>query len=233
MTRSLLLFSLFVSVAQAHAATILLSGTNFDVQYDNATLGNYGTPSISGDVVFFTPTVFKAESINGNGFATSSGTVNFQIIPRNSYAIANISLLEKGDYILRGNDSFVGVSGQTRAFGLLNPLMDITNPITTSSSLSVATGSQQNWVGNSNLYLTNLNLSPNEAVNYTVENLLEAYTESAANGPRRAFLEKKFSAFSVAVVSPVPEPTALVMMLCGIGFVGLLARKKKSRVFDF
>jgi hypothetical protein len=227
MTKSLLLISLFVSLAQAHAATILLSGTNIDVQYDNATLGNYGTPSISGDVVFFTPTVFKAESINGNGFSTSSGTVNFQIIPRNNYAISNISLLEKGDYILRGNDSFVGVSGQTRAFGLSHPMMDVTNPITTSSNLSIATGSQQNWVGNSNLNLASLSLSPNEGVNYTVENLLETYTEGTASGPRRAFIEKKFSAFSVALVSPVPEPSAWVMILCGIGFVGLLAQKKE------
>jgi PEP-CTERM motif len=229
MKRSLLLISLCFYLSQTHAATILLSGTNFDVQYDSSTLGSYGSPSISGDVVFFTPTVFKAESLNGNGFATSSGTINFQIIPRNNFAIANISLLEKGDYILRGADSFVGISGQTRAFGLSNPLIDVTNPITPSSTLSIATGSQQNWLGNSNLNLTRLSLSPSEAVNYTVENLLEAYTESAAAGPKRAFIEKKFSAFSVAVVSPVPEPAAWVMMLCGIGFVGLLNRKKMVR----
>jgi hypothetical protein len=224
--KNLLAIGLWFVFAQANAATVLLTGANFDVRYDNATLGNYGTPSLSGNVVYFTPTTFKAESMNGGGFSTASGTVNFQIIPKNNFSITDISLLEKGDYVLRGIDSFVGISGQTRAFSLLNPLTDITNPITSASNLTIATGGQQNWVGNSSLNLASLGLTANQSVNYTVENLLESYTESNATGPRRAFIEKKFSAFSVGLVSPVPEPSTILMMLFGIGCVGLIARKK-------
>jgi PEP-CTERM motif len=227
LTRSLLFIGLAFSSAHAGSATILLTGANFDVRYDSSALGNYGSPTLSGNVVYFTPTTFKTESLNGNGFSTTSGTVNFQIIPKNSFAIADLTLLERGDYVLRGTSSFVGVSGQTRAFGVLNPMMETSAAITSSSNLTIATGSQQNWTANSSLNLASLNLTPNQIVNYTVENLLEAYTESSATGPRRAFIEKKFSAFSVNVVSPVPEPSSILMMLCGIGFVGFIARKKK------
>jgi PEP-CTERM motif len=226
--RSLLFIGFTFSSVQVNGATILLSGTNFDVRYDSSALGNYGTPTISGNVVFFTPTTFKTESLNGNGFSTVSGTVNFQIIPKSNFEVASLTLLERGDYVLRGADSFVGVSGQTRAFGLLNPMMETSASITSASNLAIATGSQQNWIGSSSLNLANLNLTPNQIVNYTVENLLEAYTENSASGPRRAFIEKKFSAFSVNVVSPVPEPSAVLLMLCSLGVVGFMARTKKA-----
>jgi hypothetical protein len=225
--KSLLAIGLCFVFSQANAATVLLTGASFDVRYDNATLGNYGTPSLSGNVVYFTPTTFKAESMNGSGFSTASGTINFQIIPKNNFSIADISLFEKGDYLLRGIDSFVGVSGQTRAFGLLNPLVDISNPITSTSNLAIATGAQQNWIGSSSLNLASLGLTANQSVNYTVENLLESYTEGNASGPRRAFIEKKFSAFAVDVVSPIPEPSELLMMLFGIGCVGVMVRKSR------
>ena len=228
LTRSLLLIGLCLSCVQSNAATVLLTGTNFDLRYDSSTLGNYGSPSISGNVVFFTPTSFKAESLNGNGFATNSGTVNFQIIPKNNFVLADIDLQERGDYVLRGTTSFVGLTGQTRAFSLQNPLTDIRDTISSAPNLTLANGLQQNWVGSSNLDLAGLALGPNQAINYTVENLLEAYTESSASGPRRAFIEKKFTGFSVSMVSPIPEPSMMVMMFIGLGLVGFLARKSSK-----
>jgi PEP-CTERM motif len=233
LTRSFLAICLALSCVHANAAIILLAGTSFDVRYDDSTLGNYGNPSISGNVVFLTPTLFKAESLNGSGFATSTGTVNFQIIPKENLIITDITLLERGDYILRGADSFVNVSGQTRAFSLQNPLIDVTNPISSTSNFNVANGLQQNWLATSSLNLTSLSLTDRQAVNYTVENLLEAYTENNANGPRRAFVEKKFSGFSVTsmnVISPVPEASTLLMMLFGIACVGFLAKRKQRQL---
>jgi PEP-CTERM motif len=230
-TRSLLVGLLALTCAHAQAAMILLNGTNFDVRYDDSALGNYGNPSVSGNTVFFTPTTFRAESLNGTGFATSVGTVNFQILAKDNFALLDITLLERGDYLLRGADSFVGVSGQTRAFNLRNPMMDISSPIISTSNLNVATGSQQNWQGTSTLNLASLGLTDKQAVTYTVENLLEAYTESAGSGPKRAFIEKKFVGFSVSsssIVSPVPEASTYLMMLVGLGVFGLFARRRKG-----
>jgi PEP-CTERM motif len=230
-TRSLLVGILVFSCAHAQAAMILLNGSTFDVRYDESTLGNYGNPSISGNIVFFTPTTFRAESLNGTGFSTSVGTVNFQILAKDNFALLDIALLERGDYLLRGADSFVGVTGQTRAFSLRNPMMDVSSPIASTTSLNVATGSQQNWQGTSTLNLASLALTDRQAVTYTVENLLEAYTESAGGGPKRAFIEKKFVGFSVtssAIVSPVPEASTYLMMLVGLGVFGLFALRRKA-----
>jgi hypothetical protein len=235
LTRNLLILSLCAAFSQANAVTFLLTGTNFDVQYDDATVGNFGTPSLSGNVVFFTPTNFKAESMNGTGFATASGTVNFLVIPKNDYVLTEVVLQERGDYILRGSSSFASVTGQTRAFSLQRPLVDIASPISTNSNLTFNTGLQQNWLAGSTLQLGALSLRPNQSINYTVENLLEAYTESNDSGPRRAFIEKKFVGFSVAgysaSVSPVPEPSTVLMMLSGLGLVGLVARKRTTQKF--
>jgi hypothetical protein len=239
-TKRIVFVGLSLLISQGNAATMLLAGTDFDIQYDDARLGSFGSPMISGNTVFFTPNTFKTESLNGTGFSTSSGTINFDIIPKKDLIINDIALLEKGDYVLRGSDSFVGVTGQTRAFSLQNPLKDITNRITPTSTLNTISGLQQNWEATSSLNLASLALTNRQAVRYTVENLLEAYTENNATGPRRAFIEKKFVGFSVnssatenplllPITSPVPEASSYLMMASGLAFLGLLRLKRKTR----
>jgi hypothetical protein len=218
--------------SQGNAATMLLTGTDFDVRFDDSKLGSFGSPMMSGNTVFFTPNTFKTESLNGNGFSTALSTINFEIIPKKDLIISDIALLEKGDYILRGADSFVGVSGQTRAFSLQNPLKDVDYRIASTSTLNTANGFQQNWEATSSLNLSSLALTNRQAVMYTVENLLEAYTEGNATGPRRAFIEKKFVGFSInslPVVSPVPEASSYLMMASGLALLGLLSLRRKTR----
>jgi PEP-CTERM motif len=223
---ALLLTTVFAT--QAHSATVLLSGINFDVKYDDSQLGPYGTPTLSGNTIFFTPTNFYAESLNGLGIATSRGTTNIQILAKNGFEVGALNLQERGDYLLRGANSFVGVSGQTRAFAINNPLFDISAAIVSSTPLTLQDGVQHNWVASSSLNLANLGLNANQAVNYTIENLLEAYTDPSDIGARRAFIEKKFSGFSV-LVSPVPEPNTVITLMAGFGLIGLvLARRKKE-----
>jgi hypothetical protein len=230
-TKQVVFVGLSLLLSQGHAATMLLAGTDFDIRFDDTRVGSFGSPMLSGNTIFFTPTNFKTESLNGTGFSTSSSTINFEIIPKKDLIITDIALLEKGDYILRGADSFVGVSGQTRAFSLQNPLKDVTNSVSPTSTLNTSTGFQQNWEATSSLKLASLSLTNRQAVMYTVENLLEAYTEGNATGPRRAFIEKKFVGFSVnsiPVVSPVPEASSYLMMASGLALLGLLRFRRKS-----
>ena len=56
-------------VSSAQAATVKLDGVAFDIYYDDTALDLFGTPTLSGDVLYFTPTSFKAESLNGAGVA--------------------------------------------------------------------------------------------------------------------------------------------------------------------
>jgi hypothetical protein len=227
MKKALAVFLLSTAASAASAATILLTGTNFDVQYDDALTGLYGTPTISGNVIFFTPTTFKAESLNGIGIDTQNGTVNLTIIPKNGFVLGTLNLKEQGDYLLRGANSYVDVDGQTRARTITNPLMDTVAPILLTAPMTLRDGNNHNWEATSSLNLTNLGIQPNQTVIYTIENLLEAYTESSDIGPKRAFIEKKFSGFSVTV-SPVPEPGAVISLLAGLGIIGFALRKKQG-----
>lgn len=221
---------LATAATSSQAAIVLLTGTNFDIQYDDASTGKYGAPTLSGNSVFFTPIDFKAESLNGLGISTSSGTINMRIIPKNGFAVGSLNLQERGDYVLRGANSFVGVSGQTRAFSLSNPLFDISNTITSTSNLTINNGLSNNWVANSNLNLASLSLAPNQVVNYTVENLLEAYTELSDIGPKRAFIEKKFAGTGIVVtISPVPEASTVMSLLAGLGLLGFLINRRNKK----
>ncbi len=62
--------SLMVGTA-AQAAEIY--GTDFDVIYNPATLGLFGSLSLSGDTLEFTPNNFIATSLNGQGVVTPTG----------------------------------------------------------------------------------------------------------------------------------------------------------------
>ena len=54
---------------------------------------------------------------------TSNSTINdMQLIAKNGFKFGSIDLTEFGDYLLRGPESFVSVSGQILAFdGLISP----------------------------------------------------------------------------------------------------------------
>lgn len=228
MKKLILILALGFASVTASAATVLLSGANFDVEYDSALTGLFGTPSISNNSIYFTPTNFKAESLNGFGVVTANSTVNLKIIPKNGFVLGNLFLQERGDYVLRGANSYVEVTGQTRAFLTTNPFNELSNAITSLAPMLVRNGLQNNWSASSFINLSGLNPVGNESVNYTIENLLEAYTEASDIGPKRAFIEKKFSGFSVQV-SPVPEPSAVLTLLVGLAGIGLVISRKKVR----
>jgi hypothetical protein len=216
--------SLFSIASQA--APITLSGSNFDVIYDDSLAGLFNTPTLVGDTVFFTPVDFKAESLNGAGFETANSTINLKIIPKNGLTVESLNLVERGDYKLRGENSFVGVGGQTRVFDLAFPLMEEVSAITSASDLTMNDGLTHSWQSGS---LINLSGDAWQAkdLNYTIENLLEAYTENTDVGPKLAFIEKKFAGSSISlVVTTVPEADTNSMLLAGLGVLGLVVRRK-------
>lgn len=67
-----------------------------------------------------------------------------------------------------------------------------------------------------------------KSFNYTIENLLTAYTEPTATGPKVAFIEKKFAGSSISlIVSTVPEANTIALLLTGLGAIGFIARRRK------
>lgn len=222
------------AAGSALAATQTLNGTTFDVQYDDALLGLFGTPSLLGDTIVFTPTNFRAESLNGQGFATANSTINLKILPHTGQDLVSVVLTERGDYVLEGAGSFVRVTGQLRSFDLGNPLYEVTDTITVlpSTPLNLLDGQLHNWVAEASLdYASDANLADTRGVNLTVQNNLRAFTPTGTES--LAYIEKKFAGDTITVVvTTVPEPSSVALF--ALGAAGLAARshtrsQKRSR----
>lgn len=222
----------FLVASTANATPVTLVGSNFDIIYDNSLIGLFGAPTLTNDSIFFTPVSFKAESLNGNGVVTANSTINLSIIEHANKNIMGFSLLERGDYRLVGDGSVVGIGGQTRVFDLSNPFIESNMAITSASNLSIINSifdsSTHNWTSSSNVSVIDPQWANTTSYNYTIENLLTAYTDSAGSGPKVAFIEKKFAGSSISiVVTTVPEADTYAMMIAGLGFMGFTLRRRK------
>jgi hypothetical protein len=218
--------SLFAGSTQALALTTL-TGTDFDVVYDSSLMGLFGSPTLSGNTLFFTPTNFVAESLNGAGEVLTRSTINVQIIAHNNTAITSLGLTELGDYKLKGANSAVDVSGETRAFAISNPSIREVQHITSNSNLTINDGKTHDWEASSFISLTTPKWQGVTSINYTLENILDAYTEITDVGPKLAFIEKKFAGTSISlVVTTVPEADTYAMLLAGMGIMGMIFRRK-------
>jgi hypothetical protein len=213
----------------ALAVVQTLVGTNVTYVFDDALMGLYGTPILSGDSLVFTPINFKAQSTNGQGIVQTSSTINVQVYTNANYNFSAFNLTELGDYSLIGSDAQVAVGGQIRMFDLTNPpppaANQLTDPITVTSPLTVTTSianyQTTNWQANAAIAVpTNWG----NGVNLTIENILLASTTQLGSA---AFVEKKFVGNSV-ILTPVPEAETYAMMLAGLGLVGFMARRRTS-----
>lgn len=234
-----LMLGLF-SASPAFAAIQTITGTNFDLVYDDTKLGLFGAPSLAGNNIFFTPNNFKAESLNGAGIVTSNSTINgMQLVAKNGFQFGSIDLTEFGDYLLRGPESFVSVNGQLRAFDGANFAATNTSAsliVSSSTPLNIIDGVNHDWLASASItnatasksgltgWLSNANI-----VNITVENLLTAYTE-AGPGPEQAFIEKKAIGVGLVVTSAVPEPGVWSSLSAGLFLLGMMASRRKNKV---
>lgn len=216
-------------IAPAHAAMQTLIGSDFDITYDDALTGLFGSASLVGSTIFFTPTTFKAESLNGAGFVTATQTVNFRVTAHTGLDFSSISVSEAGDYKLRGTNSFVNVGGQVRAFDVANPFVQLTNNITATAPLTINDGANHDWTATAALNLASFATAT--TINVALEDLLEAYTEPTDIGPKLAFIEKKFAGVAINIVTtPVPEANTWAMMIAGLGLVGFQLRRRQNRI---
>ena len=230
--KCLLLACTSFAASTANAAPVTLIGTNFDLIYDSSLAGLFGTPTLTNDSIFFTPVNFKAESLNGNGVVTANSTINLSIIEHANKNITGFNLLERGDYRLVDAGSVVGVGGQTRVFDLSNPFIENNMAITSASNFSIINSiidsSTHNWTSSSNVSVIDPQWANTTSYNYTIENLLTAYTDPAGTGPKVAFIEKKFAGSSISiVVTTVPEANTYAMLLAGLGLMGFISRRRK------
>jgi hypothetical protein len=244
MSRLLTLASLSLACAAgaAHADLHTIVGTSFDVVYDDTKLGLFGTPVLAGNVLFFTPNSFSAQSLNGALLSTRNSTISgIELLAKNGNRFDAISLGEAGDYRLSGAGSEVKMDGRLIAFDVNNALQTYTpKPITVSAStpLSLADGLLHDWVASSvvdssSTSLPTLPFLPPVAgwlddtarVGITIENLLSAYT-AAGIAPSEAFIEKKFTGVGLTI-SAVPEPATWALLVPGLLLAAVAARRAR------
>jgi MYXO-CTERM domain-containing protein len=232
-TLSGLLFGLAASAS--NAALVTLPGLGFDVVYDDAILTMGQTaPLIQGRTIMFTPTQLKAESRNGQGLVSVSSSYSFVIAPHDGLFVQGISITERGDYLLRNASSWVSVAGQASATALGSlPLDTVSAALQASAAqpLNLTDGLFHDWTATAVLDMSGRpNFAQEADVRFSLDTTLQASTSASATGPRRAFIEKKFSGesitLSVATTPAVPEPETWALALVGLGVLGWGLRRR-------
>lgn len=206
----------------AFAASVTLTGDNVDYTFDDTLLGLFGPASLSGDTLYFNPTEFQAESLNGSGLALTNSTMNIEVTAHDGWSFSDISLSERGDYLLLGGSSTADVGGQVRVFDVANPLSDMSASIQTTAPLDHTGLPTSNWEAGASVDLSAWDGA--QTVNVTVQNLLLA---SSNGSSAAAFVDKKFVGLT-AGVAPVPEARTYAMMLAGMGLVGWKVRRRRT-----
>lgn len=227
-------FGLFASTASA--ALVTESGEHFDLVYNDtqSALSAFGLPTLVGDLISFAPSNFKAKSENGTGITSKTETINLEIHLHDGYRIQSLHMVENGDYLMHGLSSLVGVAGQTRVFDPAQGLPSlIVQSIVSGSDLTIINpglgGQTHEWSASTAADLSGVAYEGTEQLSYSIQNILQAYTDIADSGPKFALIEKKFVSIDVGV-SAIPEAEVWAMMLVGVGLVGFQLRRKARRM---
>lgn len=216
----------------AQAAIVTIAGPSFDLSYDDALLGPYGTPTIVGNSVFFTTTSLIAQRFTEGTTSLPTLLEGLVITMRGSFAIDSLAVSVLGDYFLEDASASVSVGGLLQARDMAGPAATLTQ-----SALAVDGGTPLNTVGvNSDWRAsarlngstavgagqTNVFLSGARSIGVTLGTELMATLGSGA-GLREAFIEQKFSGLQL-MVSPtsVPVPGTLALVLAAAAAGALL-----------
>jgi hypothetical protein len=211
------------------AALVTINGANVSFTYDDTLLGLFGTPSVFGDGIFFTPTNFDAVSTNGDGQVIVNSTVNVDVTVLNpdAYVFDSFSLNEIGDYRLIGNDSSLDVGGQLRARDwTFNPFTEVNDFIVEAAtpSLTRNSGNFHNWMAGAVVAIGGADWVDVTTIRVTIENVLTATSLTLGES---AFIEKKFVGVSVGLIdNPIPVPATAWLFGSGLlALVGISRRK--------
>jgi len=213
--------------AVANAAIVTKFGTDVKFTYDNSTF--FGDATVVGNNIFFLPTSFSAESLNGAGAVSINDTVVVTIEATTvGYSMSEFLLIEQGDYFLNGSGASVSGGGQLRissnTTNCLQSPIPFAMPCTDNDTFNIdpmtVQGAFTDWeiLAAVNLGDTSDWLS-DTSVQMTLENRLTATTFALGE---EAFIENKFVAIGITVI-PVPA----AVWLLGSGLIGLFGWSRR------
>ena len=210
-----LLLSLFTAAPSAHAA--LMGDT---VVFDNVTVGLWGTPTVMGDGLVFTPPDFDASQAGGPGVDFVSGSVAFDIWANTGYQITGVSLAESGDSFLFGQGVTV-VDGTLTAGATMTSLAfpATGNVFTGPGGLGF---DDPAWEGEAAL---DLSASPVTYLHVVLRDKLMAMAPGVLDV---ADINKALATLDVATMAAVPEPLSMLLVGTSVGLLVVLRRRRQE-----
>jgi len=210
------------------AATI--PGDDVIFTYDDTT--PFGTATVIGNSIFFSPTTFKAESLNGEGPVTMNETLQIDILVTTpGFVLDSFLLAEQGDYKLNGTGASVSANGQFRVMSLTKNISPIfpfpfqDDEFFDAGPLTVNTNTPVAWSASAAINLADTTgWNTDTEVRTTIENLLTATTLNSGVG-ETALIEKKFSGVGI-IINPVPIPGAVWLFGSALGLLGWLRHRR-------
>ncbi len=234
-TLKLALAGLWMAAAQAHASMVTLVGQDFDISYDTAALDAlFGAPTLSGNTIHFSPSLFSAQSLAGDEDVTRTATTNLLLRLHAGRQWTQISLVEQGQYSLSGSQSLVDVGGQLRVFDLNNFSTEVTRRLLPTTALNTADGAIHAWEASASVEAAaNASLAQATQLNLTLQNSLEAYTDSSESGPVKALIAKAANpngvTLEITTISAVPEPASWGLGVLGLGALYAMSQRNRQR----
>ena len=220
--RSILAAVVFAGATSvAVAVPVTLVGTNIVVTYDDSTLGLFGAPTISGDSLSWAPASFAAvvnRTGAGVGVNNATSTFAFTVTAMPGWFLNTASLVsESGSFSKSGANAAVFVFGDLKA----TPLPGTSVFTSTIGAPTFTPGLTGTWTASAPV----INLAPG-----TTESLISYRDQLVARvvGTGSASVSKTAATINIAV-TPVPEPSAYMMMLAGGAFVGFVAWRRRQR----
>jgi hypothetical protein len=221
-------FFAFMVVAfsgSGNAAMMTANGSDVSFTYDDSLVGLFGTPTVSGDSLFFAPVNFSAsrEGITGTVYTDSSFKVTVNSLYGNT--ISKLALTELGDYTKEGPTANVVAKGTLTATDLTNSKTSI-NKINSTAPFAPTTfdGPTGLWQAKADA-----TFSKSFSVEALIHNILGARNGSLddfANINTTFVGLTASTVLAVPVVSAVPLPQAVWFF--GAGLLGLISMSKRK-----
>lgn len=206
-------------------AMTLDCGPNVCYEYDETqgAVALFGLPTRVGDAMHFLPPSFLAESANGAGTVTVSGTFVFsRVYTVAGGAIDAVIVEEEGDYEVVGAGSVNATLGLQVDSNLVG-----TDTTSTSSVFSQVgdSGGPDIWTVSAFRWPETAFAGPSSDLEVSVTNILEAV--SSASG-QYAFIQKKFTMQTQWLPDEQVVPVPAAAWLMGSALAGLAALRRRS-----